>query len=489
MTMRDVYASTSDDREWERIITEVLVEEGREATPEAVRQRQAAIYADGREMVSTLRFDAGAFDDTVVVSAEDVAAYWSVLPDGTNMLDLVDVLVPPYERLFVEFQRQPNSRNVDLNAWGVLIEGARVEGEHLVGGEASPPTEVTADGWLLEASLVCEYRKGEPVGPLAKWLIPLDAEGRSMPGDTGGYGSMFMGELVFEQSGSQSEVPQEELFRFADQLGPPLLGPALFAISLMHCKNVDVRSVDPPERMSKSHARRKGRPLTRYYVLDIGPMRRILDREGEAQTRGLRHALHICRGHFKTYTPEAPLLGRHTGTYWWPAHARGAGEQGVVEKDYRIRLDHGLGREYVDADEHPEIQASAAEHTGRDPDLGGRGLRAHNRTQNLLAQAVRDAGYEPRRPKPDEPQYDLAWEANDVTWVAEIKSITPQNEERQLRTALGQVLRYRQLLGAGGRTLRAMIATEVGPSDASWIELCSGQQVALVWAPENLTVE
>lgn len=62
---------------------------------------------------------------------------------------------------------------------------------------------------------------------MVRWFVPLDADGRAMPGDDGGYGSMFMGELVFERSGSPSEVPQEELFQFADQLGPPLLGPAL----------------------------------------------------------------------------------------------------------------------------------------------------------------------------------------------------------------------------------------------------------------------
>ena len=118
---------------------------------------------------------------------------------------------------------------------------------------------------------------------------------------------------------------------------------------------------------------------------------------------------------------------------------RGKADHGVIEKDYRVRLDEGLGREYVEADEHAEIKPNAPEHTGLDPDLGGRGLRAHNVTQNLLAHAVSEAGHDPRRPKPDEPQFDLAWEAGDVTWVAEVKSVTSLNEERQLRTALGQV--------------------------------------------------
>jgi hypothetical protein len=251
----------------------------------------------------------------------------------------------------------------------------------------------------------------------------------------------------------------------------------------MHCKNVDVRPVLPPERVSRKHERRHGHPLTRYYVLDVQPMRRVLDREGDAQARGLREALHICRGHFKTYTEDAPLFGKRVGTYWWESRVRGTADEGVIQKDYRVRLDHGLGRVYIEADEHPEIQRNAPEHIGLDPDLGGRGLRAHNVTQNLLASAVEQSGHEPRRPKPDEPQYDLAWEAGDVTWVAEVKSITPQNEERQLRQALGQVLRYRQVLTEWRRDVRALIAVEREPSDATWPVLCAEEGIVLVWPP------
>jgi hypothetical protein len=233
-------------------------------------------------------------------------------------------------------------------------------------------------------------------------------------GDSRGYGSIFVAPVEIR------DLPKDAAFDFTNAL-IDLLAPALLTISLMHCKNVDVRAVDPPERVSRSHARRHGQPLTRYHVLDIQPMRTI--------------------------------------------------------------------RDYVEADEHAEISPTSPEHTGRDPDLGGRGLRAHNVTQNLLAQAVRAAGQEPRRARPDEPQFDLAWELNGVTWVAEVKSTTPENEERQLRTALGQVLRYRYLLETHERTVRAMIATETEPSDPSWIDLCGAQQVALVWAPDKLSIE
>jgi hypothetical protein len=66
-------------------------------------------------------------------------------------------------------------------------------------------------------------------------------------------------------------------------------------------------------------------------------------------------------------------------------------------------------------------------------------------------------------------------------WVAEVKSTTEQNEERQMRLAIGQVIRYRQKLSKEGRDTRAMIATENAPFDESWIDLCGREGVALVW--------
>ena len=115
--------------------------------------------------------------------------------------------------------------------------------------------------------------------------------------------------------------------------------PLLFAISLMHCRNVSLRTVQPAQSVSRKAQRRRGHPLLRYQVLEISPMRRILDTEGAATTKGLGHALHICRGHFKTYTREAPLFGKHVGRYWWPDVARGTPARGAVTSDYRVLVD------------------------------------------------------------------------------------------------------------------------------------------------------
>jgi hypothetical protein len=62
------------------------------------------------------------------------------------------------------------------------------------------------------------------------------------------------------------------------------------------------------------------------------------------------------------------------------------------------------------------------------------------------------------------------------------KSITTENEERQLRMATGQVIRYRQQLTATGHEpCFAVICTERQPSDLSWDDLCEREGIILIW--------
>ncbi|HET6241541.1 MAG TPA: hypothetical protein VFD99_06080 [Arthrobacter sp.] len=48
---------------------------------------------------------------------------------------------------------------------------------------------------------------------------------------------------------------------------------------------------------------------------------------------------HLARGHFKTFTEDAPLLGKHVGTYWWGWQVRGQGDAGIIEKTYTLKAD------------------------------------------------------------------------------------------------------------------------------------------------------
>ncbi len=116
-----------------------------------------------------------------------------------------------------------------------------------------------------------------------------------------------------------------------------------------------------------------------------------------------------------------------------------------------------------------------------DPALVERGLRGHTDTQNELASVLRNAGIEPRRGLPPGPNFDLAWQKDGTVFVAEVKSITTENEEHQLRVGLGQVLRYRQRLSAlGHERVVAVLVPERQPRDLSWRELCQDLGVVLL---------
>lgn len=142
-----------------------------------------------------------------------------------------------------------------------------------------------------------------------------------------------------------------------------------------------------------------------------------------------------------------------------------------------------LGTDYRPANE--SVTSATPEPFEVDPDERDRGTQAHALTQNTLSEAVRGRGHEPRSPTSNEPNYDVAWnEAEDTLVVAEVKSVSPKNSEKQLRLALGQVLRYRDLLETPGRTVRSVIALSSPPHDQRWTELCRKYDIGLIWMPD-----
>lgn len=137
-----------------------------------------------------------------------------------------------------------------------------------------------------------------------------------------------------------------------------------------------------------------------------------------------------------------------------------------------------IGSDYRIADELAVV--AGVDPFAVDPALVERGVRGHALTQNGLASYLRSLGIEPRSPLPNEPNFDVAWRREGSIFVAEVKSLTPGNEEKQLRLGLGQVLRYAQQL-AGGIPVVPVLAVERCPSDSSWEYLCKRLGVILVW--------
>lgn len=113
----------------------------------------------------------------------------------------------------------------------------------------------------------------------------------------------------------------------------------LFALSILNTKNVKEISVDTPPVPPKVAANRRkktGRDAYVYKTLAIKPMGAKTKGQGHVY-QPIDHRLHLARGHFKTFNPDRPLFGRHTGTYWWDSHVRGSKEVGKVIKDYKVQ--------------------------------------------------------------------------------------------------------------------------------------------------------
>lgn len=115
-----------------------------------------------------------------------------------------------------------------------------------------------------------------------------------------------------------------------------IVGPAFLTLSFMHCRNVE-RVLQTRSRQRRRGAARNQSRFT-YHTLNITPMRRVLETEGQSGALGIRRALHICRGHFATYT-DKPLFGKYRGTFWVPMHMRGSSEAGQANKDYYVSPD------------------------------------------------------------------------------------------------------------------------------------------------------
>jgi len=110
-----------------------------------------------------------------------------------------------------------------------------------------------------------------------------------------------------------------------------------FTLCLLHTKNISI-SDEPARHLKGKAVKRLIEPRTRFKILDIRPLVNTTRKPHQSHAAGdeIQRALHLCRGHFRTYTDESKLFGRLTGTFWIPQHTRGSAENGTVDKDYRI---------------------------------------------------------------------------------------------------------------------------------------------------------
>lgn len=110
---------------------------------------------------------------------------------------------------------------------------------------------------------------------------------------------------------------------------------ALRTFEFLNCRNivlVDEALKSTRETLYQKHF---GVPATRYKTLSIKPIGKRHENDNSQQQFDIM-PLHLRRGNFATYTDDAPLFGKYTGTFWRPATVVGNEKNGVVVKDYKV---------------------------------------------------------------------------------------------------------------------------------------------------------
>lgn len=157
----------------------------------------------------------------------------------------------------------------------------------------------------------------------------------------------------------------------------------------------------------------------------------------------------------------------------------------VATSPARMNASEGgdFGAPYVEIG--PIAPVTGGEIVLRDLEEVDRGRREHFGTQDALAQRVREAGLFPMMRPDRNCNYDLAWKEPDGRIaVAEVKSLTAENEIFQVRHGLGQVLDYAERLRQREFVPRPVLVLESAPKDARhWLNLCASCGVTLTWGP------
>lgn len=210
--------------------------------------------------------------------------------------------------------------------WGLLLRRVPKEDIDIDGQYGGPVSDIPVpdDGWLVQGLLFEQRTKQEDMahGPYYFLEMPVGKNGAPQV------------EAPFAHGTFYKLPPKDEEHMLGGCV--ELVKPLLMAISLMHCKNVVIKDVEHPPKLQRARQKRGKSPLVNYKVLDIKPFHEMVRRKTGRSDTGPGKAIHIMRGHFKTYTPEKPLMGRHVGTYFWESHVRGKKERGVVVKDYSV---------------------------------------------------------------------------------------------------------------------------------------------------------
>jgi hypothetical protein len=285
----------------------------------------------------------------VIVVIDNVADYyWEGTAETWRIQDF-PCLAPPWPLTFLEYraparivergETYPFDKEALGQHFGILLDSVETGTvpafrglpafDDILPGHRDDMIPAPAEGvkWVQQASVFTELRGDILLRGTFSWVI----------NETGSLCDGFerIGGLPFlPPFGGPDDLSTKDHHEMGHNCWT-FLAPALLAISFMHCRNTVIQDVAPPPKLERANIKRGKVPCVHYKTLEIAPVKKILATQGLAESTGLKHALHICRGHFKDYRQHG-LFGKRKGLYWWDMHIRGTTKQGLVVKDYTM---------------------------------------------------------------------------------------------------------------------------------------------------------
>lgn len=110
---------------------------------------------------------------------------------------------------------------------------------------------------------------------------------------------------------------------------------AFLALNLINCKNVTTERAGSVNVRRSGYRKRRKEPRIEFHTIVLPGHGGSTAPASQREYQGVL-PVHRVRGHFKTFTDDAPLLGQHVGTYWWGWQVRGNKENGMVASDYKV---------------------------------------------------------------------------------------------------------------------------------------------------------
>jgi len=282
------------------------------------------------ELISDIRLQA---DVRTELQQSRVFLIQNILPAIPEKIDPAQLpqLAPPYDNCWFEWTTKVTKRDdapapddfsqiLDERMLDIMFN---LEGDMRLGVNLTSWHEKDS-GWFLFLRPFMRIGGNRPLVIPYRYFIQLNADGYLLNGE-------LNVNLNFRE---KPDAITNEMIQNDEAIQEGFVNPVLYGLALLNCKNVvTVERGKPPEGGKRN---RHSAWKHRHYVLQIRPMREItkIEHDGEPITQEISY--HFCRGHFKTYTAEKPLLGKYVGTFRWNAHARGSIKKGIVTKDYNV---------------------------------------------------------------------------------------------------------------------------------------------------------